>query len=221
MHTPLQHIASLMLALTSVVPTMAQTFVKVSSTADIRENVDYLLVCEEENLVYAGFNADKKDLDVQSVTITDGTITDMGYRHIRLERTGKGWFIKDATDKKYIGAADKTTMKYQSSTSSSTNSFVWLIDTDKLYTYTEERYLASNGSSTRQAFKIYVASGHAPVTLFYNATQTAGIENIAQGPVTSTPQTVYDLKGRAVGTTEHLSDLTKGVYIINKHKIVL
>lgn len=220
MRLPLQHIATLLLTLTSIASTRAQTFVKVSSTADIREKVDYLLVCEDESLVYAGFNAEKKDLDVESVSITDGTITDTGLRHVRLEKTSNGWFLKDVTDRKYIGSvSNSTNLKYQSSTSSSTNSFTWLITTDKIVSYTRDRYLASNGSSSRKAFRAYIASEYAPVTLFYDAGQMAGIESPTQSA--NAPQEVYDLNGRKVGTSDQLPALPKGIYIIDKHKIVL
>lgn len=222
MRISLKHIAFLLLTLTNAMPIMAQTYVKVSSKADIRENVDYLLVCEAESLVYAGYNTEHEDLDVQSVTITDGTITGSDYHRIRLEKTSKGWFIKDIADNKYIGSVkNSATLNYSSTKSSSTTYFIWIISTDQITTYSQKRHLASNESSDRKALRAYVANTNAPVTLFCNNDQAAGIEATEQNQSMAAPPDVFDLQGRKVGTSESLPTLPKGIYIIGKRKVAL
>ncbi|WP_373277527.1 MBG domain-containing protein [Prevotella falsenii] len=48
----------------------------------------------------------------------------------------------------------------------------------------------------------------------------AGIDH-ANASDTATPQTVYSVSGAKVGTTASLSSLPRGVYIVNKKKVVV
>ena len=88
----------------------AQQFVKVESLDDVHEGIDYVLVCESQELGYATYNASKKALATIPITISNNSISDAtGLAKIHLQATDGAWLMLDVTTNHYIGATNKNT----------------------------------------------------------------------------------------------------------------
>lgn len=205
----------------------AQTFSRVTSAEQLREGIDYLLVCEDASLAFTTVNTDKMGLNMGSVAISDHTIQSDGTLGcVRLAKSEGYWFIKTASDDKRVGkSANADTSLAFAGGVSSAKTYQWRITTDTIWHPHTGRYLAYNGNSKSPQARAYSASGYAVVVLYQND-QQAGIGSVGAEADASGRQTyVYNLAGQKIMKRKDWSNgklsLPKGIYIIDGKKRLL
>ena len=198
----------------------AQQFVKVESLDDVHEGIDYVLVCESQELGYATYNASKKALATIPITISNNSISDAtGLAKIHLQATDGAWLMLDVTTNHYIGATNKNTDLEYVTGSGRKPLLKWTLQGDSIIHVNTRRYLAYNGDEELPLFKAYAQMNHSPVTLYVNAAQATGIMAYPDNKEQKhSSKTCYTLTGQKLINT---SALPKGIYIINGRKTAI
>ena len=214
------------------------TYVRVTSTADLMDGVEYLIVCPGKNKA-AGVSGDKR-LTAVDITIEDKTITTsavkVGYHTaaytpsasvietetngtnqpqlFTLEAVGSNWALHNENEDFYLALTSNANAVHQASSSSSTDA-QWTI------TLSGENMTIKNANRTSYKLQYNASS---PMFRCYTSTQQA-VTLYRRLPETITSvelitndegeQVVYDLQGRRV------QNPTQGVYIINGKKVLL
>ena len=191
---------------------------RISSTDDLKEDAEYLIVYEAsdtEGTAYAGVDGSKNIGLKVDITIDGYTTSGASANPVKLKKADDGnWYILDGNDYLYFTGSKNSLFASSSITGTG---FTWKISTTEIVNVDNNtRRLQYNKNANGLRFACYTGS-QADVVLYMKVDDTTEIEKPTVSSEVSA-RGIFDLQGRKVSEN---APLQRGIYIVNGKKFVV